>query len=342
MTLTRRTEEHSAAIPEAFPTMPADRFVSAYFSPKCDVMLQIEMFFPDRLDRDILCRALDLALDAEPVLGCRFSIEGGSVVWRRLDTDKRDNFKEFSSETEYVQYKNKIVHEACDAGGAKDVAYLVASLYRALRKDPNYRPIPNFAGSRGFDQVLQYVPWYAYPQQWMNAFQVIASLAFRPRSYNPLDKPVSDLRREYLVRAISGDTVSLLKVYGKQANAKLNDILLTGFIRAFSATGWDRTSQLRCGWTIDFRKWYLPGGKAGAIANLSGIEILNLGRDRGRTFRDTLQKVAASTEKRRRNWIGLTHYPGMFRMLEKGRYDRMRKFFVLRQEIDIKKGGSSP
>lgn len=363
-----RTDEPSLSIPDAFPTMPTDRFVSAYFSPKCDIMLQIELQFPDRLDRDILRRALDLALDAEPVLGCRFSIEEGRVVWRRLERGARDNFRELNSEAEYVRYKNqtidpqkgpslfggvltggsgdrlllKIAHEACDAGGAKEVAYLVASLYRQLRTDPGYRPVPNTAGSRGLDQVLQHVPWYAYPRQWMNFYREALSIILRPRAFCPFTAEVTDLAREYVTREISADTVFRLKAYGSRANAKLNDILLTAFIRAFSHTGWDGTAQLRCAWTIDFRKWYLPGGKAGSIANLSGIEIVNLGTDRGRTFGDTLRKVAAATEERKRNWIGLSHFPGMFRMLENAHYDRMRSFFVRRQEGDIRAGRVFP
>jgi NRPS condensation-like uncharacterized protein len=103
-----------------------------------------------------------------------------------------------------------------------------------------------------------------------------------------------------------------------------------------SRSGWDRTTQLRCSTTVDLRRWYLPGCKAEAIANLSGLEFVNLGTDPGKSFEDTVRKVTSFTRRRKQNWIGLSHYPAIMRFGSGVRYDKLRIFFTKLQEKDIK------
>jgi NRPS condensation-like uncharacterized protein len=350
------------SIPASFPTTILDRYISAVFAPKCDVMLQVELIFDQRLDRDILRKALDLALDAEPVLGCRFSVADGRAVWKRVPAGERSNFEQFSREEDYNRYKRetldagvgpalrgavffgqagdrlllKVAHEAADAGGAKDVAYLVASLYRKLKNDPSYLPAPNLSGSRDLDQVMKHVPTTALPRIWFNALRELFSLLMPRESYSPFSAPVSDLSREYVMRVIPPERTAAVREFCNERNAKINDVLLAAFLLALSRTGWNGKSSLRCAMSVDLRKWYLPVGTAEAIANLSGLEFLNIGVDPGENLSDTLGKVVAFTAARKRSWIGLSAHASFGKLLARIKYDTLHALFMRLQRADIK------
>jgi len=358
----------NTSIPASFPSTLLDRYISAVFAPKCDVMLQVELIFDQRLDLDILRKALDLALDAEPVLGCRFLVEDGRAVWKRVPSGERSNFEQFSREEDYDRCIKetldssigpalkgavltgpagdrlllKVAHEAADAGGAKDVAYLVASLYRKLKNDPFYLPAPNISGSRDLDQVMKHVPAAALPRIWFNGLRELFSLMMPRGSYSPFSAPVSDCSREYVLRVIPPERMAAVREFCNERNAKINDVMLAAFLRALSRTGWDGKAPLRCAMSVDLRKWYIPGGTAEAIANISGLEFLNVGVDPGNSLSETLGKVTSFTASRKRSWIGLNAHAGLGKLFARFRYDTLHSVFMRLQRADIKAGAVFP
>lgn len=66
-----------------------------------EMVLHFEMEFDHRIDAARLEKALDLIIDAEPVLGCRFITDRLRVYWERLPHDRRHNFTLASSREEY-------------------------------------------------------------------------------------------------------------------------------------------------------------------------------------------------------------------------------------------------
>ncbi len=58
-----------------------------------ETMLQLEMEFEGGLDVKRLAKAVDLTLDAEPVLGCRFADNRYKACFERLEPGRRSAFR---------------------------------------------------------------------------------------------------------------------------------------------------------------------------------------------------------------------------------------------------------
>src|SRR5512136_1331262 len=189
-------------LPRRFPATLLDCFTD-FLSPLLNEMIQLEMEFSGCLDAGRLEKAVDLTLDAEPILGSRFVDNTRRPYFERLDRDKRSAFLLASQESEYETFKSspidhrngpqvrvclwsspggdhlliKVAHQVADAGGTKDVAAVLSDIYGKLSNDPAYRPSPNVEGSRSIRQVLRRVPWHAYPRIYLNSVQELMRLS---------------------------------------------------------------------------------------------------------------------------------------------------------------------
>ena len=75
------------SIPDLFPAAAIDKIISSGQDVGiADFMLQMELVFEHGLDAQRLARALELMLDAQPVLGCRLVTEKKKVYWERKST----------------------------------------------------------------------------------------------------------------------------------------------------------------------------------------------------------------------------------------------------------------
>jgi NRPS condensation-like uncharacterized protein len=319
-------------IPHRFPARLIDCFVD-FLSPFEDVMIQLEMEFAGHLDPGRLAKAVDLTLDAEPVLGCRFVDSARKPCFERLDPDKRSAFFLASKEGEYETFKSssidhkdgsqirvclwqspdgdrlllKVAHQVADAGGVKDIAAVLSDIYRRLSNDPAHRPPPNIQGSRSLRQVLRHVPWHAYPCIYLNSLQSGMRVS-RPHTVHTLSVP--DGPREpltYVTRLIPSGRVSTLAEYGRSHNATLNDVFAAASLRALISMGnWQGRSHVSLTTTIDMRR-YVPSERAEAAANLSTALMRwpDLGTEPGQDLETTLDKVAKITRFGKTHWIGL-------------------------------------
>jgi NRPS condensation-like uncharacterized protein len=319
-------------IPDCFPARISDCFTD-YLAAFADMIIQLEMEFDKGLDAKRLAKAVDLTLDAEPVLGCRFVNNSYKPYFQRLDTDKRPAFFTANSENEYEAFKSasidrqngpqinvclwhstkgdrlllKVAHQVADAAGVKDIAAILSRIYRQLASDPQYRPIPNTKETRSLLQVLRHVPLHAYPRIYLNSVQSTWRTS-KPRTVHTLSIP--DGPREpltFVTRLIPSGRVSTLAEYGRSHNATLNDIIAAASLRTLADTGnWNKRSHLSLSTTIDLRR-YVPSGRAAAVANLgySNVEWPDLGTNPGQDFAATLDKVAAITRYGKMHWIGL-------------------------------------
>lgn len=319
-------------IPETFPTTIVDRFLRAFYTGKGDIMVQLEMHFDCSLDKEILRTAFALALDAEPILGCRFAVQKDSVVWQRLDRRAlRENFMVLSNENDYCAYRNR----SLDAAGLKTAAYCVASLYRRLRADPVYQPAPNVEGRRSIRQITERIPRHAYLQIVFNAVKEILHLNLSRPTCGPFAAQVDTTLREYSTVTIDEKQVARCKEFGKSHGATINDLFLCAFLRSIHRNSDNNNAMLRCSITVDMRRWYLDRDSAASIANLSFGEIMEFGKKLGAGFNETLARVSALTRKRKHNWFGITLHAGLHYLCRSWSFEKIKIYFEQQYKKDI-------
>jgi NRPS condensation-like uncharacterized protein len=318
--------------PRRIRAQQTDHLINA-MSCTSDMMIQLELEFDDLLDADRLAKALDLTLDAEPVLGCRFVSHWRKPYWERLERSNRETFLFAKDEGEYAAFRNtsmdpysgpqikaclwrsssgdrlllKVSHEIADAAALKDISCTISNLYSKLASEPHLQPQPNLKGSRSIWQVMRHIRWYSYPRICVDSLRDSWPLLRHPKTYTlPLEAgPRAPLA--FAARLLADNQVACLAEYGRARDATLNDVMLAAFFRALVSDGnWDGCSQLRLGTSVDLRG-YIPSGRAEGICNLSVAMIgyPDLGTDLGDDFASTMERIAFLTRSRKANWLGM-------------------------------------
>ena len=308
-----------------------------------DAQIDLVLRAQGRFDYPRLCRALRLFFDAEPVAGCRL-VPGWWRGWwvRRADLDEIAPWQLIETEDpegalgaalqtqvhcssdplihlwlirgEADTLVLKVSHVLADAGGVKDAAYRISELYRALKADPEYRPEPNLS-TRSLRQLLPHLGlrgiWGAWVQGLRNAFGTLRgglrwSFPSRWPERLGLGAEAGDLRQLVVPLAGpgAGDRFQALKAWGKARGATLNDLVMAAYFRALRRLG-AAEARLRATTTADLRLHHLPEGRAPAVCNLSGFNYLDIGRELGASFEETVAKVSAETRRKKAGSIGL-------------------------------------
>ncbi len=286
------------------------------------------------LTRSGLRAHLLLLLDAQPVLGCRLVTEKSRVYWERLTLPWPDIFFLAANPAEFDDFRNrpidsrlgpqikacmlraadgdrllvKVAHQVCDAGGLNDVVAQLSHIYTQLANNPDYRPRPNIHGSRTCSQIMRHLPWYIYPVLLFLFLRTTLSTQI-PKKTHALQVPVGP--REpftFVIRHLAPAHVSsALEPMAGSTTQPSNDLMIAAFYRALlKKEAWDGHAGLRIQTTVDLRRWYIPSGKAEGICNLSTYEHINLGREPGSNFAETLSRVCAITRRKKSGWIGLS------------------------------------
>ena len=321
-------------IPSRFRAQFTDRFIN-YVRGTGEMMIQIEMDFNSRLDVTRLEKALDVTLDAEPILGCRLVERWWRPQWERLGKNEREvliitedtavyeKFKHASINTyEGPQLKAcllhsaqgdrllmKVAHEVADASGVRQIACIASSIYSRLAHEPQYHPVPNVNGDRSTWQVLRHVPWHAYPTIVYNYFRLYMIPVCFPivTAQLPIVED-NDRTLQFTSRDIPVDMSKRMIEYGRQRNGTLNDIILASYFHAIAAaSNWNRRSQLRLRVTVDLRR-FKPDSNGNGICNLSGMEVIDLGTDLNDDFNHTLKRISSFMHRRKATWIGINDY----------------------------------
>ncbi|MEA1959545.1 MAG: hypothetical protein U9N44_07830 [Chloroflexota bacterium] len=328
--------ELNVEIPKRLRAQEKDRYMN-YLRRGGLMMVQLEMEFDRRLDTERLAKAVDLVMDAEPVLGCRLVRGWWRPHWERLDNDKRNSLTVASSESEYESFKYnvidafvgpqiavcllraeggdrlllKVAHEVSDAVAVRDIMSVMSSIYNRLAQESDYKPEPNLRGSRSTWQVFRYVPWYNYPRIYLNFYIKWANNMIPLKTFRlPVGKGKAE-GLSFICRFISADRVARLKEYGRARDATLNDIILAAYFRALASVGkWDGRSQLRLILMVDIRR-YRPDNRGEGICNLTGTEPFDYGDKLSGDFDATLKRVSAIMKRRKANWIGLSDCAGL-------------------------------
>jgi len=303
-----------------------------------DGQLHCIISLDSRIDESQLAKAIRLTLDAEPVLGCQFIPRWWRPYWqRRVDLDSielfhlvettqpgREILKFMVTPTNLSEHPLvrcrvfraqldtlciKIDHLAVDAGGAKEYAYLLASIYRRLSDDPSFVPKPNVNGRRSMRQLGERFSFLDKLRIIRRSFRDITGLCF-PRAYWAFPSYSAEASEPtYVLRHISRNQVLAMKQLGEKHRATINDMMLTAIFRAlFEIIRPNPPVPLRLTNTVDLRR-YLPSGKTEALCNLSSFSYPNIGSELGSTFEDTLMKVRDNMNARKDDFFGLGDMP---------------------------------
>jgi NRPS condensation-like uncharacterized protein len=282
-----------------------DRFLYAH-------AFHIAISFGGRVDEDRLQRALRLAMDAEPVFGCRY-VPGRTPYWeRRSDLDslrlceiaptadvaaELERFLEKPNDptcdppirARIVRGANDAVlfqinHVAADGAGGRDLVARIAALYR----ETGDRPVvvaPNL-GERGTIQLFRELgAWNC-----LRLFRTPLRRADRHWRFPTADVTDQGALR-VAMRRLPPAGLEALKAYGKSWGATLNDIFVAACFRAlwcFLDSPYGIPQNIAV--PVDIRR-YLGPGKTEAIGNFTAPVFPRLPRVRDEAFEGTLQRV---------------------------------------------------
>ncbi|MDP8223375.1 MAG: hypothetical protein P9L99_08455 [Candidatus Lernaella stagnicola] len=290
--------------------------------------------FAGALDHDRLRRAARLAMDAEPVLGCRFVRRWAFPYWGRLPDavlDRGDWLRESRDETDIDSFLAeplvaetgpqirvlhvalpagdrlaiKVNHAMADAGGTKEVGYRIADIYRRLGDEPDYRP-PINRGSRGLWQVVKlFAPW-RLPGIFA---QFVRDVRRSNKPFATVQFPAGTESGEhyrFVFHRFGPERLRALRTYAKQVDATLNDMVVAAMFRALvREAGNPNGAMLRLACTADLRR-YMPGGRGEGICNISGFFWPQLPTGVGADFAETLRRVKADVDEVKKHYLGLS------------------------------------
>ena len=293
-----------------------------------------------RIDEKRLAKAVRLTLDVEPVLGSMFVKGFFRQYWKRCDDldkmefcrlvilpDEETDVAMFLSATEPVDLCKgpqvqvfilrsktdtlciKINHVVSDGGGIRDYAYLIASIYKKLSEDETYSPKLNVTGSRSLMQISRQFKLADKLKIIRRSLRDLSCFMF-PLKYWLSKLPEHDTSgRMFIFRKLDPKLFNAIKAYSIIHKATINDILITALFHAFyGLINTSTDALLRLVMTADLRR-YLPNEKAEAICNLSGFIYLDIGRNLGDNFEDTLSRVHKQMNFFKSDYIGLGNFP---------------------------------
>ncbi len=306
----------NAKIPHRLPTASLDRMFQ--LNQQLDQQFHFVLEMEGRLDEHRVRQALRLAMDSEPVFGCRYIASHRQPYWeRRDDLDKlplcgviessgvREELTRFvarqcdasvdplaqicivrgNSDTLCL----KVSHAATDGTGGKELLSLIASFYRALSTVGHghvLKVVPNLA-SRSLWQLLGHADWRSYWQ------------AFRNKRREPVEDqwsfPFVDRSKRgpltFTVRKLGPSTFDSLKALAERSGATLNDLLLAACFRAlWEFLDFPAAIPQSIYVPVNARR-YLPFGRMEAICNFPIPFWPTLERIPGEPFEKTVLRV---------------------------------------------------
>jgi len=335
-----------------------------------DQQVRCVISFDGRIDEIRMASAVRLSLDAVPIMGFRYVEGWWHSYWGHIE--RIDYSKTFTTiKTENVGYEIlrclseeinpfggpqvrvrilrstadslciNMNHMVGDAAGLKEYVYLLASIYRNLIKDSEYRPEPNANGRRGLRQVSRHI-------RLLDKIKILrrgTAEAFRSLNWRfPLGKGACE--PEILILKFPRSRFNAIREYGKKHQATLNDVVLTAYYRAlFEVIQPDPSISLRVAVTVDLRR-YIPSGEAEAICNLSAFVFSEIGPGLGADFNETLRKVRDDMNMKKNDFPGLKGFPRLVVLFKLLPYSLLKRKILRRFEpprmVNRQSGGMPP
>lgn len=266
-----------------------------------------------------MANAVRLAFDVYPVFGCRFVEKLFRPYWQRcsslqnacefheianseqekatthflllpLDPFVEPQVKVGLFRSDYDTLCIKMTHILADGGASMQYLQLLSSIYRKLKKQPNFQPNPNLDGGRSYFEILRHT---SLPQLMLSCSHVSVPKVI----WQFLTANNGNLHPCLLIRRIGPKHFSCLKTYAKSHNVTIGDILLTAYYRAlFKVIDPPENVAYALFIPVNLRK-YLPESKRESMGMLSATYFANIKNKKDASFEETLSLVHAALEK---------------------------------------------
>ncbi len=340
--------------PARFRTTALDKLmyqVHPFHDGQCRCVITLD----GRLDGARMARAVELSLEAAPVLGSRYvchpwqsrwekcSPPGSAIAFRQVraeDPEREidrflgepmDPLRGPQVEVRLVRSARdalcvKLSHLAADATGVLDYIRMLSGLYRRLRTDPDHLPPAVAAEDRGQGQFLRGAGPRALIQGCFHTRY--------PRTQWGFPQTGSDVSgRAFPKRRVGPERIARLKAYCRTERTNFTDVLVTAFYRALCAVlDPPAGARLPVQLTIDLRR-YLPSGKANAICDLAGAYYPVIRNRPGVPFDRTLGDVRAAVTKAKAGhpWLGSALFLELATLMPSGFQTRLAQRIIGRE-----------
>lgn len=271
----------------------------------------------DRVDPDLLARAVRLTLDAAPILATRFVARGGRSHWTPIAPGRLgDAFAivadEGALQTGLLELPNgpqvrvllnesatamsvTLSHHVSDGSSFKDYLSLLAECYTGLSRDPDYRPAP-MDGDRSADRITS---GYGLGER-------LASLASGTAvGRGTVALPMSGEETAPFIVAHETGSVAALRIRCHALGASLNDAVLTAYYRVLATRlGEQAAAGIDVPIMVDLRRSLGAHAPVRALANCSSTANTRLAVPPGEPFEETLARTCAMTRALKAAGIG--------------------------------------
>lgn len=192
-------------------------------------------------------------------------------------------------------------HGFCDAGGALAIARDVISVYRRLMENRDHRPPERNPCNRSIKRILNLHTREERREALAEEEPFVDRWSF------PAERPGRG-RPRVASRTLAPERLKLIKAFGKEHGATVNDVLVAAFFLAFRKIRDDPSdigSPRSILTSVDLRRRYPGLYDDCPIANLSAAYEITLTAGEGAGLEDIIGDVAAITTRRKAGHLGL-------------------------------------
>jgi len=308
---------------------PASSFdvFNVYFERIYDPTMHVVFTFDGEIEAEIMREATMRLIASDPYLRSRYTEVDGLPVWEEIPPECRDGafFIEKRSwpltpppppldvrkgpQVRVGLYRGDegdrlavtCHHGFCDAGGALAIARDVFSVYRRLMESPDHRPTERKPCDRSIKRIL------TLHSEEEKRGALAEEEPFVDRWSFPAEHPGRG-RPRVAFRTLAPERLELMKAFGKEHGATVNDVLIAAFFLAFRNIR-DDPSDIGSPRSIltsaDLRRRYPGLYDDCPIANLSAAYEITITAGEGAGLEDIIDDVTTITARRKAGHLGL-------------------------------------
>lgn len=278
-----------------------------------------------RINETLLCQAIQLSLETEPILGCYFVEDDTNPIWKQCEnldsmdlcsliiTNQYENeinqFITAPFEKTDCQLKVKIIraktdtvcikinHACSDGGGCKQYLNMLVAIYNDLLNKKQEIVKSGVSKIRSQEQVFRH-PDVASRLDFLKQLDEFNSSPTVALPFSVGDNS----EQTWITGKLDAEHLDAVKKFARAHNVTVNDVLLTAHNRALTKIAEIENNKISAYLTIDLRR-YLQNPQA--MCNLVGMPIITIHYDSEEAFTETLSKVVIETKKVKEQHLGL-------------------------------------